>query len=58
LNFGHELKNKIAKYQKRIDDSFKPKVSKKSRFVLPEQQVSSVKSLSGVARYMKGMEYL
>ena len=57
LNYGHEMKEKICKFQEHVNQDFKPKLSKKNKFV-PSKQSFSAKSLSYVDRRNKGMEYL
>lgn len=57
MKYGHEMKEKIDKYQSYINKSFKPKISNKSKFI-PQKQAASAQSLSSVDRRNKGIEYL
>lgn len=54
MNYGHQMKEKVDKYQSYINKSFKPKISNKSKFT-PQKQAASAQSLSSIDRRNKGI---
>ena len=54
MNYGHQMKEKVDKYQSYINKSFNPKISNKSKFT-PQKQAASAQSLSSIDRRNKGI---